>query len=134
MRSDPLLRGVLGADVMLGLAGILMVLMSLLRAGTAPQVLPEDRPEVLWIASAEGLWLPAGGLVPLAELTTAPLAWPGAALHLIVEPSGIEAAFLTEARLAATPRNDGGAARLTLKRLADPCPRPADHEGPLCAR
>lgn len=103
----------IGADVMLGLAGVLMVLMALLR------VLPNDEalaPTASWIASETGLWLSPSEHIPLDALSTALLTT--APVTLIIDPDGREAAFLTESRLAQL-----GGQEITLIRRSTTCER-----------
>ncbi|NIZ12015.1 hypothetical protein [Phaeobacter sp. HF9A] len=109
-----MITGLVGADVMLAMAAILLVVMSLMQTETTRS---ERDPAAQWIAMRDGLWLSPHSHLPLETLTTATLPLPASMpVTLIVTPDGLDAAFLTESRLAQL-----GAQEITLIRRSRAC-------------
>lgn len=113
-RSEALITGLVGADVMLAMAGILMVVMTLVQ-GDFKTAAPD--PAAHWVAMNDGLWLSMQTRVPLEAIGTATFSLPATTpVTLIVAPGGLDAAFLTELRVSQL-----GGREITLIRRSRAC-------------
>jgi hypothetical protein len=107
--------GLAVADLMLGLAGVMVLVLAvvLVRVPAAPVA-----DGLIWLAGAEGLTLGTGQRIGLDALAAGQVPAPGPGVPvLVVEPGGLEAAFLAESAAARA-----GWPEIEIRRLSAACP------------
>lgn len=108
--------GLAVADLMLGLAGVMFLILAVLLVRVPAAPTGEGQ---IWVAGSEGLTLGTGQRIGLDALAAGqvPAPVPEGVPVLVVAPGGLEAAFLAESAAARA-----GWAMIEIRRLSEACP------------